>query len=235
MKGYLFTGKTIVAVIALAVFQVLAGGVGHAASVIVNAEDRGWYNGTEGFHDPTLENYAVGEFNGIILRNWFVFDLSVVTDSIINATLRLPNPAYVSPDSTETYNLYDVTTSIASLTAGGINLFGTFNDLGSGTQYGSQTVSDSDTIVDISINAAGLTALNGASGLFALGGSLSTIGAPVDIEIVFGLTQFGDNTPQLVLETEGGAAPVPEPSTMILLGSGMVGFLTWQTRKFKFN
>src|SRR5947207_11973228 len=87
-----------------------------AQTVTISHTDRGWYNNT-GFHNPSNPNYVVGgDYN-----NFFVFDLSGVTQPIASAKLALyvpsalAGPGYSSPDPSENYELHDVTTSIATL------------------------------------------------------------------------------------------------------------------------
>ncbi len=135
-------------------------GLASAATTTLSEVDRGWYDST-GYHLTGNTNYYVGE--GSIYeeptageyRNWFVFDLSGISDTILSATLRLENTSYDSPDSTETYTLFDITTSLSSLT-GGSGGVSAFNDLGGGTSYGFQTVSSADdfSLVDISLNVS---------------------------------------------------------------------------------
>ena len=52
------------------------------------------------------------------VHNFFVFDLSGLDGTIASATLALAQGDYISHDMTETYQLYDVTTSITTLRAG---------------------------------------------------------------------------------------------------------------------
>jgi hypothetical protein len=90
---------------------------------------------------------------------------------------------YVSSDASETYELYDVTTPLASLTdrTGGV---AAYTDLGSGTSYGSRAFSAADTgvaPVTITLNAAALANLQAAAGArIGLGGALTTISGIAD-------------------------------------------------------
>src|SRR5262249_24696882 len=62
--------------------------------IVIQATDSGWYD-SNGFHDPANPNYFTGFVPGYAeLRNYFVFDLSVLssTDVISSAQLLLYNP-----------------------------------------------------------------------------------------------------------------------------------------------
>ena len=127
--------------------------------------------------NPNLENYAVGwdpkDFSdAVLLRNFFVFDLSTVSGTITSATLDLymPGPpaakGYESDQPNEPYQITNTSTGIAQLTsiyqqgsATGQTIFGT---LGTGTVFASTTVSASDqgTTIHISLNTAGVAFLN---------------------------------------------------------------------------
>ncbi|MCU0647695.1 MAG: PEP-CTERM sorting domain-containing protein [Gemmatimonadaceae bacterium] len=120
---------------------------------------------------------------------------------ITSATLRLYNPGanpfelgFVSPNATETYSLFDVTTSIADLSVNQLDRVDIFNDLGSGVFFGSRVVSatDNNSVVSIDLNASALADISGRAGqTWAIGGTL------------FGTTV------------------VPEPSTYALLATGL--------------
>ena len=65
---------------------------------------------------PTLAGQHEGEYH-----NYFVFDLGTVNQAILSAQLNVANPTggYFSPDPTETYTLFDVSTPLAALQAAG--------------------------------------------------------------------------------------------------------------------
>ncbi len=167
-----------------------------------DAIDFGRYDST-GFHNPANTNYVTGQIGGAEFRNWFVFDLAAVNRSITSAELRLFNPAngFVSPDPTETYAVFDVTTSISTLRAGGSGLTAIFGDLGSGVSFGAQTVSSADNgrAVVIQLNSAALAALNASRGSqVAVGGALTTLSGPAD-QLLFGFSGVAGLARQLVL------------------------------------
>jgi hypothetical protein len=167
-----------------------------AGTVTLNALDAGSWD-SFGDHFAGLENYTVGQVGpGDVLKDYFVFDLSGINQEITSAQLTLSNPfsSYVSPDPSETINFSDVSTSINQLEATGFDQVGIFNDLGSGTSLGTQTVTPGTDVVTTTLNANGLNALTAGLGAqFAIGGSLSSISG-TDPQFIFGAT--GDPTDQ---------------------------------------
>jgi uncharacterized delta-60 repeat protein len=168
---------------------------GGSGSATLSADDSGWYDGS-GLHAASNTNYAVGNgAPGGDIHNFFVFNLATINDGIVSAQLRLLNPSggYLSPDSTETFAVFDVSTPISQLVAGGTGLTAVFNDLGTGTQFGSRTVSaaDNDQTVAVDLNAAAIAALNEArGGQVALGGALTTLSGTA-LQYLFGFTSSG--------------------------------------------
>ena len=228
------------ALIALAALALLAGSARLVKAQVLTLEaiDSGWYD-QSGNHLPENTIYFVGRVlpSPGEFHNFFVFDLSGITLPILSAQLRLfhPTNGYNSPDPSETYTLFDVSTPIPTLVAGGTGLTGVFADLGSGVSYGSGVFSAADvnSIVPIGLNAAALADLNGAAGgLFALGGAVTSLRpnpgpfpTPVT-ESVFGSASAA-NPRHLVLTL------IPEPGTLALLGSGTLILLGcgWRRRR----
>jgi hypothetical protein len=204
-----------------------------ASADVINAIDSGWYS-EAGVHTAQNQNYLTGNFGGSARRSFFVFDLTAVANEIVSASIQLYNPdsalpalrGYVSPDATETFALYDVSTPVASLTASsaaGPAGVAVFDDLGSGAVFGERvmSVADNGTTVSLALNADGLSALNAArGGLFALGGALTSLGGAAD-EYVFGFSVLLDNPDVRRLEFRTIEA-VPEPTTLALLGVAAV-------------
>ena len=116
--------------------------------------------------------------------------------------MKLFNPAngYSSTDSTETYNLRDVSTPLATLRASGSGLGSAiFDDLGTGTLYGQANISSTSNNSIVSIPLTSVSAVNASiGGMFALGGSLSTID-PFQGQTVFTGSGLPQHTRQLVL------------------------------------
>lgn len=217
------------------------------ASVVVDATDRGWYSrnvatGTYA-HNASNLNYLTGlGFPGgqaTITRNFFGFDLSgYAGQTFTSAKLHLYNPSNgffqfnpgLNSSLTETYELHNVTTSIAALLAGGAGGTGSameasFNDLGDGAIFGTAIASlaDNGQFIDITLGAAGLSALNAAAGgNFYLGGLVTSIQGSAGSQTIFGFSN--DNnlaSTQLIFEP---ATQVPEPAVPALM---VAALLAW--------
>ncbi len=121
--------------------------------------------------------------------------------------MNIFNPAggYSSGKPSDTYSVFDVSTSIAALESSGSGQETIFNDLGSGVSYGTTTVSSASNgaQVNVPLNSAAVTALNAADGgQFAVGGALPTFSRGNDY--LFANTSSMEPQ-QLVLNLGGGA------------------------------
>lgn len=154
--------------------------------VILTAADLGWYESNGSFSGgPAPANYLAGSDTTSCLeaRNFFTFNLASVTGTILSGQLQVYIPGtsagdayngFSSPNSSDTYQLFDVSTPLQTL-VGGTGGTATFADLGSGANYGSVsiTAADNGATVSVPLSPAAITALNSAlaSGTFALGGA----------------------------------------------------------------
>ena len=169
-----------------------------AETITLEAVSRGTYDDTgvfaSGFSGTLSGNYLTGEFSafGLIreLRSFFVFDLTGISDQIEAGTFDVSAGFYVSVDSFETLSLFDVGSSLTALTnnTGGT---GAFVDLGSGVTYGARVFTGTEPVLlpptSISLNASALADLNSTSGLFGIGGALTSI-TGTSLQVVFGGT-----------------------------------------------
>jgi hypothetical protein len=177
-------------------------------STVIQASATGWYSAL-GVHDATNPNYFVGLCDDACgpvgeYHDFAVFDLGEGV-SPTSAVVRLFNPAspagYDSPNPTELYSLYDVSTGVRDLVATQTDATDIFDDLGSGVVYGSRLVSAADDgfYVEISLSADAVDSLSRAVGSWSVGGALD-----------------------LSREPGPEPEPVPEPATLLLLGSGLI-------------
>jgi hypothetical protein len=186
--------------------------------------NQGWWSATAS-NTATNDNYFVGRLSDHVRNNFFSFDLSSLDLSgmqIASATLELRR-AESAGNLPHTYNLFDVSTAPAVLN----NNVGTgvaiFNDLGSGTSYGSFVIGagNASDILSLSLNAAALADIANASGnFFSIGGTLDLTGKSGD-QFLFGSSQ--GHAQQLIIELTPESPVIPEPSSLALLGIGSIG------------
>jgi hypothetical protein len=146
--------------------------------------NQGWWGTTFEARDSN-DNYAVGGCcSGTSTRDFFTFDLSAAC-AASTVTLRLTRFEQTGP---LTYSLYDVSTPAATLNANVGVSPEIFNDLGSGTSFGSFPVAPGalTDVLSFPLNAAGVAAFNAArGGFFSIGGQTPAEGT-ADLEFLFG-------------------------------------------------
>lgn len=246
----------------LVVTVVLAGGLPlsvNAATITIDAELTGRFlsDGTAE-NDPSFQNYFVGHtalsgspFPYVEQRNFFIFDIPVITEVIVSATLTLTlvPSGFISDELPGVPEIYELTsipflaTDVADITNTSTENMMIFDTLGFATPYASVALlpgdippgvpGDPTTDLVLELSSFAVADLMGAgSGLFAMGGVMLThsFDSPGELdEIMFGFTDVTPTgfslvpKPVLTIET----IPVPEPGTAVLLGFG----LTWLARR----
>lgn len=190
-----------------------------ARALTVTASGEGWCNNVSGCNN-TNTNVIANTFAGnnpsgpgqpstSIYRDWFAFNLPLLGAPITTATISIWNEGsnFNTVNPSAVFNLYEAT---------GISFAGLTN----GPSLGSILVNAADTgvdhFVDITFNAAGITALNANQGdLLILGGN-NDFG-----EQIFGYTS---GVPVAYILTVETAVPAPAGLALLVLGLGLLSF-----------
>lgn len=181
--------------------------------------NQGWW--TDGSRDNLSSsnfNYLAGINAGSDYRNFFTFDLALLPDNIVvtGAELRVTRFTTNSANISETYALYDVSTDPAALNDNAGSNISIYDDLGTGTSYGTFAISTTAQTTDIAsfnLNGNAIADLNAAGdGYFSIGGAVVTGG-----NLFAG--SGNSNTPgvqELVITY------IPEPTSLALLAVGAI-------------
>jgi hypothetical protein len=113
-----------------------------SGTLTLEATHRGYYSSFSGILTDgiTLAGSIGAEWSYHV---YFVFRIPEFTGTVDSVTLRLENESYVSEDVSESFVVYDVSTDIDELVEFTGDQLEIFDDLGSGTQYGTFTLSPS--------------------------------------------------------------------------------------------
>jgi hypothetical protein len=233
-------------VIAIAVVVLALSRPATAALIIFNTSDNQLLPGVDnqGWWSATLANvstnatYFTGESaTGALLRSFFTFDLSsldLANEAVTAVTLELARFAYDSEDESETIAFFDVSTDATTLNNNAGTSAAIFDDLGSGTMYGTfvvpaYTFSSAQTLsFPLNDNATAAVAA-AAGGFFSIGAALTSITrGGGENEALFG-SSSSVGIQRLIVET---TAVVPEPTSMGLAITAMAGLAL---RKYTHN
>ena len=221
------------------------GGVSPANAILIvttsdnqiqpGADNQGWWSNIE-TNGSTNDNYITGYTNDNY-RSFFSFDLSGISGTVTSATFEVRRYDQFAPI---TLDLFDVTTPAATLitTRLGFQNAAIFADLGSGNSYGSFAVGTglSTDILSFVLNAAAISDINALVGInyFSIGGAVfggGTMFSSSNDEPGNSNGAFND-VQRLILNVEQVTA-VPEPSTLLILGSGLLALTALRRRRRK--
>lgn len=179
---------------------------------LAGGPNHGWWSNTVANYDGN-DNFATGHhYSGGETRSFFTFDLSELDiRSLTDARLELPQGRISGP---LVLYLWDVTTDPVIVNANTGTNQSVFDDLGSGTEYGRVSVTGSESMVLVPLNASALDAILEAQGFFTIGAS-----APGP-NFTFGLSEH--RVPTLVLHGDIAVIPEPPIAGMLLAGLAVV-------------
>jgi hypothetical protein len=154
-------------------------GIALAGNFSIGAYDTGSYR-QDGTHNPGNTGYDVdaGVFDYTDHNAFFAFNTSSLKGRVVTASSFQVNSYGIHNSySNPTVDFYHVSSSAATVTSGGG--VAVFNDLGSGTTYGSRYMPASNTNYATNLNAAANSAIqsSAASGSFLIGASLDDGGS----------------------------------------------------------
>jgi hypothetical protein len=221
-----------VAVLGVLTLQGLRGG-----TLTFNAVDSGWYQSSTGDNSQGLvgsENYFAGLFpntNGFDYNNFFVFNVSGVTGTILSATLSIDDSGTGAVvGGPLTFNVGSVADSASSVESTSPSTT-IYNDLASGTLYGSDTGISTPGTVLLNLDGAALTALGSAGSGFVFGGYVTPITDGANHYLFTNAFNSSDPSPVVTLSIVTSSASTPEPASVALLGGGLVGLFLLARRR----
>jgi hypothetical protein len=166
--------------------------------------NQGWWSTVDPNFDGN-DNYVVGALAGGEFRNFFTFYLAGLSSTSIASAFLQVRRGCAAGDATETLGLFDVSTDPATLNFNeGFNA-AVFDDLGTGTSYGTFEVGTSgpeDGTLSFALDALAIADIVAASGgFFSIGGALQSLTPPpgVSEEALMGCTFAFGTTQQLAI------------------------------------
>ncbi|RVU43884.1 PEP-CTERM sorting domain-containing protein [Rubrivivax rivuli] len=216
----------------------LAGAWSQASTVVLTtsqaqirpgADNQGWLSSVSANENAFNDNHITGLFGpGEEYRSFFSFSLQSLTGTVLGARIELRR---YQQQGTVNLGFWDTTATAAELSATRDGLFspGIFEDLGSGTSYGSFQVvqGDGEDILAFELNAQALSALNAR--LAQPGDGYFSLGAAVQGEGYLFATSNDEpgasggllNSPQRLVLRMAESQPVPEPGSLALAVLGL--------------
>jgi hypothetical protein len=195
--------------------------------------DQGIYDGVTASHNPLNPGVGIQQDAVYSSRNFFVFDFSgLKMANLISAELFAKNSWNSSTENQIEYSIFDITTNVADLRNGGNGQYSIYDDIGSGISYASIQINNPARYdnFEVSFNQAGVNAAKAATGLFAIGGSLTSQTSGI-------AWMFADNgnvnaplSYGLRLTFSDSVTAVPEPDNFALLIAG-IGILSLVARR----
>lgn len=206
-----------------------------ASVITVSDTGSGWYlsdgSSNNYFGDGTTENYFAGYCSGDGCgsagehRNFFMFDIPNLDGPITSAVLTInTGGTSFGQSSNATYQVTSLPDSYG------------FNDLGTGSVYGSltYTVDSTDADESIILNSSAISAIN-ANSTFGVGGMVTSLSPSdtVDDQYLFGNDGIGSGNVELTITTANSpvGSDSPEPAAIGLCGAGLVAVTFCRFRK----
>lgn len=199
------------------IFIVVAGSA--SAQTTLTATNAGFIQSGVLYQNGATGNFFTGNTAGAQHRSFLSFAVPASTTAFTSVVLNLESGTVNSgPNDLE---VYDVTSTIGTDPAATV-----FTDLGSGVLFGTATGLTSDTTFQITLNPAGVAAVNSARGSTISFGFLNPPSTnTTGNDGVFAL--FGSTATRQLILTPTVTVPAPVPTmsewAMILLGTIMAG------------